>query len=172
VTRSFPGAGELAGCSHHTVEEAVARREAGLLGRPTDAPGSDPRRLPRQDRGVGGDQLRPIRADVAHDKLVAVGYEGSERTSQRAVAAVKAAYRAPNRRVYRPWVPEPGMWFQWDFGDGPTIEGRATRCSVPGRIIWPRAGYGRGRDRPSAITGERPCPPGFGHITFRAKRAS
>jgi len=31
-----------------------------------------------------------LRADVAHDKLVALGYVGSERTSRRAVAAVKA----------------------------------------------------------------------------------
>ena len=126
LTRSFRGAGELAGCSHHTVEEAVARREAGLLG---DQP---MRRAQILDDYL--DKLEEwvetsygqIRADVAHDKLVAMGYEGSERTSRRAVAAVKAAYRAGNRRVYRPWVPEPGMWFQWDFGDGPTIEGRAT----------------------------------------------
>src|SRR5579863_5966140 len=121
LTRSFRGAGELAGCSHHTVEEAVARRVAGLLG---DQP---MRRAQILDDYL--DKIEEwvetsygqIRADVAHDKLVAMGYEGSERTSRRAVAAVKAAYRAGNRRVYRPWVPEPGMWFQWDFGDGPTI---------------------------------------------------
>ena len=65
-----------------------------------------------------------IRADVALDKLVAMGYAGSERTSRRAVAAVKASWMAGNRRVYRPWVPEPGLWFQYDFGDGPTIAGR------------------------------------------------
>ena len=26
-------------------------------------------------------------------------------------------------RVHRPWVAEPGMWWQYDFGDGPLIEG-------------------------------------------------
>jgi hypothetical protein len=33
-----------------------------------------------------------ICADVAHDKLVALGYSGSERTTRRAVAAVRSAY--------------------------------------------------------------------------------
>ena len=68
-----------------------------------------------------------IRADVCHDKLRALGYEGSERTTRRAVAQAKAAWRAKNRRIHRPWVPEPGMWFQWDFGEGPTVEGRQTQ---------------------------------------------
>ncbi len=67
-----------------------------------------------------------IRADVAHDKLVALGYTGSERTSRRAVAAVKAHYRLGRVRVHRPWVTEPGMWLQYDFGDGPLIGGVRT----------------------------------------------
>ena len=67
-----------------------------------------------------------LRADVAHDKLVALGYQGSERTTRRAVAAAKWAWRAGRRRVYRPWVPEPGMWLQWDYGSGPVVGGRAT----------------------------------------------
>ena len=68
-----------------------------------------------------------LRADVAHGKLVALGYRGSERTTRRAVAAAKAAWKAGNRRVYRPWVAEPGMWFQWDYGTGPLVSGRATQ---------------------------------------------
>jgi hypothetical protein len=67
-----------------------------------------------------------IRADVAHDKLVALGYAGSERTTRWAVAEVKAAWRAGSRRVHRPWFPEPGMWFQYDFGAGPRIGGVVT----------------------------------------------
>ena len=62
-----------------------------------------------------------IRADVAHDKITAMGYRGSERTTRRAVAGIKAAWQAGRRRVHRPWVPEPGMWAQYDFGDGPLI---------------------------------------------------
>ena len=62
-----------------------------------------------------------VRADVvrAHDKLLALGYVGSERTTRRAVAVARKAWLAGNRRVCRPWVPEPGLWFQWDFGAGP-----------------------------------------------------
>ena len=67
-----------------------------------------------------------IRADVAHDKLVAMGYVGSERTTRRAVAAGAAAWLAGHRRVHRPWVPEPGLWFQWDFGAGPAGRRAAT----------------------------------------------
>jgi transposase len=59
-----------------------------------------------------------------HDKLVAMGYSGSERTTRRAVADAKAAYRRGHRRVFRPWVAEPGLWFQWDWGAGPRIWGR------------------------------------------------
>ena len=67
-----------------------------------------------------------IRADVAHEKITAMGYAGSERTTRRAVAELKAAWRAGRRRVFRPWIPEPGMWAQYDFGDGPRIGGAAT----------------------------------------------
>src|ERR1051325_35314 len=67
-----------------------------------------------------------IRADVAHDKLVALGYAGSQRTTRRAVARVRAVYRSGRVRVHRPWVTEPGMWLQYDFGDGPLIGGGRT----------------------------------------------
>ncbi|HEY6356303.1 MAG TPA: IS21 family transposase, partial [Burkholderiaceae bacterium] len=67
-----------------------------------------------------------IRADVAQRKLEAMGYDGSERTTRRAVAEAKAVYRAGHRRRFRPWLPEPGLWFQWDYGDGPLVEGRKT----------------------------------------------
>ena len=67
-----------------------------------------------------------IRADVVHAKLVGLGFTGSERTTRRAVAAVKAAYRVGRVRVHRPWVTEPGMWPQYDFGDGPIVDGVKT----------------------------------------------
>ena len=68
-----------------------------------------------------------IRADVAHRKITAMGYRGSERSTRPAVAEVKQAWRAGRRRRYRPWVPEPGMWLQWDWGEGPRIGGRRTQ---------------------------------------------
>ena len=67
-----------------------------------------------------------IRADVAHQRLVAMGYRGSERTTRRAVAEAKRRWRAEHGRRTRPWIPEPGLWMQWDYGDGPVIGGRAT----------------------------------------------
>jgi hypothetical protein len=67
-----------------------------------------------------------LRADRAHKKLEALGFSGSPRTTRRAVAAARRNWSKGNRRLYRPWIPEPGMWFQWDFGDGPSIEGRKT----------------------------------------------
>ena len=51
---------------------------------------------------------------------------GSERTTRRAVADAKATYRAGHRRRFRPWLPEPGLWFQWDYADGPLVDGRKT----------------------------------------------
>jgi hypothetical protein len=126
LTGSYRDAAELAGCDHHTVARYVAARGAGRL---TADPSTrlmvvDPYRAKLEEwveRSRG-----KLRADVAHDKLVALGYQGSERTTRRAVAAAKWAWRAGRRRVYRPWVPEPGMWLQWDYGAGPMVGGRAT----------------------------------------------
>lgn len=52
-----------------------------------------------------------------------MGYKGSERTTRRAVAKVKASYRASHVRAHRPRVTEPGMWLQYDYGDGPVVDG-------------------------------------------------
>lgn len=67
-----------------------------------------------------------VRADVVHEKLLALGFAGSERTTRRAAARVKRDYRAGRVRVHRPWAAEPGMWLQYDFGDGPVIDGVKT----------------------------------------------
>ena len=57
-----------------------------------------------------------VRSDVVHQRLVAMGFTGDARTTRRAMAEAKAAWRAGHRRRYRPWVPEPGMWCQFDSG--------------------------------------------------------
>ena len=67
-----------------------------------------------------------VRADVAHQRLVAMGYVGSERTTRRAVARAKRAWRQQHGRRTRPWVTEPGLWMQWDYGEGPKVAGRST----------------------------------------------
>jgi hypothetical protein len=67
-----------------------------------------------------------VRADVVHDKLVAMGFAGDERSTRRAVAELKADWKDGHRRKYRPWVPEIGLWLQFDWGEGPRINGRRT----------------------------------------------
>lgn len=85
LTKSFRGAGELAGCSHHTVAHWVERRDAGAL------PGLGPVRRERMidpfmdkiEEWVERSDAR-VRAEVAYDKLMALGFTGSERTARRA----------------------------------------------------------------------------------------
>ena len=126
LTGSFRDAAELAGCSHHTVAAHVAARDAG---RPSGAGVARPQLidvyLAKVEEWVEQSSGK-IRADKAHRKLLALGYQGSERTTRRAVATVKNDYRSGRRRVHRPWVTEPGMWLQYDFGDGPVIDGIKT----------------------------------------------
>lgn len=121
------GAAQLAGCDHKTVAHYVAEREAG---------GGDWRRAQRPCPRVDAYAEKvaelvershgKVRADKVHERLVEMGYEGSERTTRRAVARAKGAFDAGHRRVTRPWVAEPGLWMQWDYGDGPPVDGRAT----------------------------------------------
>ena len=126
LTRCPHSAADLAGCDPKTVARYVSARDAGgdpraPIRRPMKI---DPYRAKIEElveRSAGR-----IRADIVHERLVAVGFEGSERTTRRAVRAAKAACRAGRRRTYRPWVSEPGMWLQFDWGQGPTIEGRPT----------------------------------------------
>jgi hypothetical protein len=60
-----------------------------------------------------------VRADVLHERLAAMGFSGDERTTRRAVAIAKQAWREGHRRQYRPWITEPGLWLQFDWGHGP-----------------------------------------------------
>ncbi len=70
------------------------------------------------------DSRGKILGDKAHERLTALGYTGTERTTRRALAEIKAQWRLGNTRVHRPWVTEPGLWLQYDFGDGPVVGGR------------------------------------------------
>jgi transposase len=137
LTGSLRDAGELAGVSHHTVARYVAAREAGALSdRPAARAQLIDEFLPKIEEWIERSKGR-LRADVAHEKLVALGYTGSERTTRRAVAAVKRDYRLGRVRVHRPWVTEPGMWLQYDFGDGPLIGGVRTTLFVAW-LAWSR----------------------------------
>ena len=126
LTQSYRTAAELASCSHNTVAHYVAAREAGgLTAQPVHRAQLVDPFLEKIEEWVEKSRGK-LRADVAYEKLGAMGYQGSERTARRAVAASKSSWRAGNRRIYRPWVVEPGLWVQYDFGDGPLIQGRPT----------------------------------------------
>lgn len=121
------GAAELANCDHKTVAHHVGAREAaGGEWRPEGraCPRSDPH-TEKIAEWVERSQGK-VRADKVHERLLAMGYRGSERTTRRAVARAKAAWRAGHGRLTHPWIPEPGLWLQWDYGEGPLIEGRRT----------------------------------------------
>ncbi len=127
LTHSFRDAAALVGCDHHTVARYVRARDAGQLTQA--APQQREQRLdPFREKIEEWVELSHgrVRADVAQRKLEAMGYAGSERTTRRAVAEAKVAYRAGHRRRFRPWLPEPGLWFQWDYADGPVINARRT----------------------------------------------
>ena len=137
LTGSLRDAGELAGCSHHTVKHYVDRRAAGgELDKAAARPQLIDEYLPKVEEWVERSKGK-VRADKAHEKLVAMGYKGSERTTRRAVAKVKASYRAGHVRVHRPWVTEPGMWLQYDYGDGPVVDGVKTVLFVAW-LAWSR----------------------------------
>ncbi len=132
ATKSANSAAELAGVDPKTVRRYVAARDAG-------APVTGPVRRERiADPFVGKieewvERSRgKVRADVVHERLAGLGFAGTERTTRRAVAEAKAAWRAGRRRTYRPWITEPGLWLQFDWGQGPKVPGPD---GVP-RVTW------------------------------------
>lgn len=84
LTRSFRDAGELAGCDHKTVAHWVARRDVGAMSaKAMCRPRLIDPFLAKLEEWMEASKGK-VRADVAHDKLVAMGFTGSERTSRRA----------------------------------------------------------------------------------------
>ena len=117
--------------------------------------------------GWVADSKGKIRGDKAHEKLLQLGYTGTDRTTRRALAEIKSQWRLGNTRVHRPWITEPGLWLQYDFADGPIVAGRRvvllvawlawcryrvvialrdreTRCARPSTGAWGRALGSRG----------------------------
>jgi transposase len=138
LTGCAHSAGRLADADPHTVARYVAIRDAG--GNPY-VRGSRPKIidpfLEKIEELVERSEGH-VRSDVVHERhLVPMGFAGDERTTRRAVADAKARYRAGHRRTYRPWIPEPGMWAQFDWGAGPVVCGRPT-CLFCGWLAWSR----------------------------------
>jgi transposase len=126
LTGSYRAAAKLVGCDHHTVRRYVELRAQGnprpaqvVKARAIDEHLAKIEEMVENSRGR-------IRADKVHERLQALGFAGGERTTRRAVARAKEAFRAGHRRVFRPWVTEPGLWLQWDWGEGPRIKGKRT----------------------------------------------
>ncbi|HSS61626.1 MAG TPA: IS21 family transposase [Candidatus Limnocylindrales bacterium] len=126
LTRCAWSAAELSGADAKTVQRYVGLRDAGR----------DPLEHARRARLIDSfvekieelveESKGKVRADVVHDRLRVMGYEGNERTTRRAVHKAKLAYRNGSRRTYRPWIPEPGKWLQFDWGWGPVVHMRQT----------------------------------------------
>jgi len=135
LTGSYRAAAELCGCSHHTVKKAVDDRDAGLPPATRRARMIDDWRDVLEGWVV--DSKGKIRGDKAHDKLVALGYTGTDRTTRRALAEIKSQWRLGNTRVHRPWITEPGLWLQYDFADGPIVAGRRVVLLVAW-LAWSR----------------------------------
>jgi transposase len=132
LTGCAHSAAVLVGCDPKTVRHHVERRDRGLAvtGPLRRARLIDPF-VDKVEEWV--DRSRGhVRADVVHERLVAVGFDGDERTTRRAVAEAKARWRAGHRRTYRPWITEPGMWCQFDWGVGPMVPwaGGAARATL------------------------------------------
>jgi transposase len=115
-TGSLRAAADLCGTTHKTVKRVLQRRAAG------QRPGR--RRAPRP--GLADEfadliykKVKATDGRITAKRLLpvarAAGYTGSARTFRRAVAVQKALWRK-HRRVYRPWIPEPGQHLLIDYG--------------------------------------------------------
>ncbi len=85
LTGSYRDAGELAGCSHHTVKEWVTRRDRGGLPEPgvvVERPKLIDPFLPKVEEWVERSDGR-VRADVAFERLRALGFGRSARCAGR-----------------------------------------------------------------------------------------
>ena len=91
-----------------------------------------------------------VRADVVHERLVAIGYTGSERTTRRVVAILKTSYQRPRIASIGPGSPNPDSGSNTTSVTAPSSTGPRRCCSVPG---WP--GAASGSSSPLVIG---PCP--------------
>ena len=149
-TKSLRSAAALCGCDHHTVARYVAARAAGL----DPSKGGDRSTVTEPfvdkinewiDRSDGR-----IRADVVHEKLEAMGYPGSERTTRRVVAALKEQWRRSSHGSTCRGSPNPACGCSGTMRRGRCWPGSGSCCSSPGwrghgSGWWSRCGIARCR---------------------------
>ena len=95
LTGSLRDAAELSRCSNHTVARYVLARAAGRL---VDVATSRPKLIDEYVPKVAEwmkNTTGKIHAVKAHEKLLALGYRGSERTTRRAVAKANYQWAGP-----------------------------------------------------------------------------
>jgi transposase len=137
LTRCAHSAARLVGVDEKTVARYVAIRDSGADPlAPTRRPRSIDAFRGKIEELVARSDGR-IRADVVHQRLVAMGFTGSDRGTRRAVAEAKAAWQAGHRLLARPWAAEPGMWLQFGWSEGPRVSGRRTQLFC-GWLPWSR----------------------------------
>ncbi|MGP4113637.1 IS21 family transposase [Streptomyces sp. 4N509B] len=123
ATESVYAAARITGCDPKTVHRYVTARNTGRLA-------TGPSRRPRLadpysakieewvDRSHG-----LISATAAHQRLLRMGFTGSERTTRRMVAEAKDRWREGSSRARRSWTAEPGLWLEFGWSSGPVVPG-------------------------------------------------
>jgi len=148
LTGSYRVAAELVGCDHHTVAQYVQLREA------RQSPvAREHRARPIEEYLEKIEELvvrsgGRVRADVVHRRITAMGFTGGERTTRRVVSQAKKRFRVGQRRVFRPWITEPGLWTGVGLGRGPADQGPAHEpvVCVAGVVTVPGGDPGVGQD--------------------------
>jgi transposase len=123
ATDSVHAAACITGCDPHTVRHYVtARREGRVVGGPVRRP-----RLADPYLAKVEEWVERSRGDIAavrvHERLVRMGFTGSMRTTRRLLVEVKNDWKQRDCLLRRPWSPQPGLWMQFGWGQGPTVSG-------------------------------------------------
>ncbi|MGP3969652.1 IS21 family transposase [Streptomyces sp. 6N223] len=123
ATESVSAAAKITGCDPKTVRRYVAVRDEGrpVTGRARRARLADPY-MAKIEEWVDRSQGH-ITAARVHERLVRLGFTGSRRTTRRMLGEARDEWRRGNRRPGRAWLPEPGLWMQFGWGEGPTVPG-------------------------------------------------
>ena len=137
-------AAALAGVDPKTVRRYVAKREAG---EPVDAPVQRPKLIDPFLAKIE-ELVEPsegaVRADVVHERLVAMGFTGDERTTRRAVANAKQPMRDGHRRSTGRGSPSRACGCSSTGAPGRScsalMAGRGRRCCSA--LGWPGRGSG------------------------------
>lgn len=136
LTKSISATAELAGVDRKTVRRIIGLRASGTSPAHSERERKTDPYLAKIEEWVDRSSAK-IRADVVHDKLLAMGYRGSERTTRRVVNQLKREWISKRHRIYKPPIAEPGLWLQYDFAEGPLISKRKTTLFVAW-LAWSR----------------------------------